>query len=142
VQETIPIDSDSESGVDEMILDALGTSTHNARRQHAFSSSPTPEASLDDFYPPEQSPQAAERTAHSVFQSPADKDSTTPCPVRWDGCGLEAPDGDEDPNEVQCEGCRFWSHMACLEKDINWEDRDVRFVCSRCEVNHDDPLGL
>ncbi|KAJ7200970.1 hypothetical protein C8J57DRAFT_1486534 [Mycena rebaudengoi] len=144
-QEHISVDSDLESEVNEMILDALGTSTQNSRGRLSFSPSPTPEGSRDDFYTPEQSPQPttkADLGSATVLRSPADTDSTTPCPLRCDGCGVEAEEGDDDPNEVQCEKCRLWSHTACLDKDVNWDDPDVRFVCTICEMNHEDPLGL
>ncbi|KAJ7202489.1 hypothetical protein C8J57DRAFT_1735720 [Mycena rebaudengoi] len=144
-QEHISVDSDLESEVNEMILDALGTSTQNSRGRLSFSPSPTPEGSRDDFYTPEQSPQPttkADLGSATVLRSPADTDSTTPCPLRCDGCGVEAEEGDDDPNEVQCEKCRLWSHTACLDKDVNWDDPDVRFVCTICETNHEDPLGL
>ncbi|KAJ7203108.1 hypothetical protein GGX14DRAFT_570367 [Mycena pura] len=83
VQESIPVNSDTESEVNEMILDALGTSTQNSRGRHSFSSSPTREPSLDDFYTPEQSPQLEESTTHNcntLLRSPTDTDSMTPCP--------------------------------------------------------------
>jgi hypothetical protein len=91
--EHISVDSDLESEVNEMILDALGTSTQNYRRQLYFSPSPTPEGSRDDFYTPEQSPQPtakADLGSATALRSPADTDSTTPCPPRCDGCGVEA----------------------------------------------------
>jgi hypothetical protein len=141
----ISVDSDLESEVNEMILDALGTSTQNSRGRLSFSPSPTPEGSRDDFYTPEQSPQPttkADLGSATVLRSAADTDSITPCPLRCDGCRVEAEEGDDDPNEVQCEKCRLWSHTACLDKDVDWDDPDVRFVCTICETNHEDPLGL
>ncbi|KAJ7262853.1 hypothetical protein C8J57DRAFT_1719109 [Mycena rebaudengoi] len=111
----------------------------------ATTNAKTQTSSRDDFYTPEQSPQPttkADLGSATVLRSPADTDSTTPCPLRCDGCGIEAEEGDDDPNEVQCEKCRLWSHTACLDKDVDWDDPDVRFVCTICETNHEDPLGL
>ncbi|KAJ6576132.1 hypothetical protein DFH09DRAFT_1078477 [Mycena vulgaris] len=51
----------------------------------------------------------------------ADTNSNTPCPLRCSGCDLEDPDGDDVLDEVQCEKCRFWSHIKCED----WDDPDI-----------------
>ncbi|KAJ6484866.1 hypothetical protein C8R45DRAFT_1147891, partial [Mycena sanguinolenta] len=55
----------------------------------------------------------------------------SPSPVWCDGCGDQAPDGDDDPDEVQCEHCKYWSHARCLREE-DWNDPEVHFVCRRC----------
>ncbi|KAJ7451365.1 hypothetical protein FB451DRAFT_1525745 [Mycena latifolia] len=47
---------------------------------------------------------------------------------------------DNDPYQVQCEKCRFWSHMRCLPEDIDWGDPEVTFICFRCEPRPVDAL--
>jgi hypothetical protein len=43
--------------------------------------------------------------------------SSSPAPVWCEGCDVQAPDGDDDPQEVECEVCKFWSHIACLTRE-------------------------
>ncbi|KAJ7200062.1 hypothetical protein C8J57DRAFT_1261575 [Mycena rebaudengoi] len=76
-------------------------------------------------------------TKGAVNVSFADTNSTTPCPVFCEGCGTQDPDGDDDPEKVQCEKCRLWAHIGCLATDVDWNDPDVEFICKRCRV---DPL--
>jgi hypothetical protein len=67
--------------------------------------------------------------------SPAKSDSTnsaTPCPIFCQGCGLIS-DGDNLPDQVQCENCRFWSHTECLQDDVDWDAPSIKFVCARCQ---------
>ncbi|KAJ7803392.1 hypothetical protein B0H14DRAFT_2613335 [Mycena olivaceomarginata] len=61
--------------------------------------------------------------------------SSSPAPVWCEGCDVQAPDGDDDPQEVECEVCKFWSHIACLTREQeDWNDPKVSFVCKRCQV--------
>ncbi|KAJ7671727.1 hypothetical protein B0H17DRAFT_1141498 [Mycena rosella] len=45
---------------------------------------------------------------------------------------LPNANGDDDKREVQCEQCRFWSHMDCITSLVNWNDPVVHFICKRC----------
>ncbi|KAJ7763992.1 hypothetical protein DFH07DRAFT_939194 [Mycena maculata] len=51
------------------------------------------------------------------------------------GCGMQEPDGDNNPDEVQCEKCRLWAHIECLPAE-NWEDPEVHFICARCKRDY------
>jgi hypothetical protein len=67
--------------------------------------------------------------------SPAKSDSTnstTPCPIFCHGCGLVS-DGDDLLDQVQCERCKFWSHMKCLPDDVDWSNPEIEFICARCK---------
>ncbi|KAJ7130870.1 hypothetical protein C8R46DRAFT_1327960 [Mycena filopes] len=81
-----------------------------------------------------------------MMDSPAKSDSTnstTPCPIFCLGCGMIS-DGDDGPDQVQCETCKFWSHMECLPQtsDVDWEDPEVEFICSRCAPRPTDQPDL
>ncbi|KAJ7096211.1 hypothetical protein C8R44DRAFT_749057 [Mycena epipterygia] len=54
----------------------------------------------------------------------------------WYGCGMKEPEGDDNPDEVQCEECRLWAHIGCLHSDVDWDNPDVHFVCRRCREKH------
>ncbi|KAF7377270.1 hypothetical protein MSAN_00147300 [Mycena sanguinolenta] len=73
--------------IDEMILDAI-TSSPEKRHHPRICFSPTPD--------------------HADGQ---ELRSISPSPVWCDGCGDQSPDGDDDPDEVQCESCKYWSHI-------------------------------
>ncbi|KAJ6535381.1 hypothetical protein DFH09DRAFT_1091717 [Mycena vulgaris] len=93
-----------------------------------------PEGSQDRFHTPEQSlppSNSGEIEMGIADTSFAETNSHTPCPLRCDGCEQEEPEGDNDPEEVQCEKCRFWSHIKCLS-EAHWDDPDVHFICKRC----------
>ncbi|KAJ7455678.1 hypothetical protein B0H11DRAFT_1926064 [Mycena galericulata] len=60
--------------------------------------------------------------------------SATPAPLWCDICGEQNLDGDDDPNEVQCENCRYWSHIKCQARGINWRSKEVHFICQRCRI--------
>ncbi|KAJ7189760.1 hypothetical protein GGX14DRAFT_408572 [Mycena pura] len=49
----------------------------------------------------------------------AETNSTTPWPVWCSGCNFKAPDGDDDPNEVQCEACRLEPGKITMIPDPN-----------------------
>ncbi|KAJ7823116.1 hypothetical protein B0H13DRAFT_2376254 [Mycena leptocephala] len=74
--------------------------------------------------------------------SPAKSDSTsstTPCPIFCHGCGLVS-DGDNLPDQVQCERCKFWSHMECLPDVVDWSNPEIEFICARCKPRSDSEL--
>ncbi|KAJ7321627.1 hypothetical protein DFH08DRAFT_1033568 [Mycena albidolilacea] len=48
------------------------------------------------------------------------------------GCGMQEADGDDDPDEVQCQRCKLWAHINCLAADVDWDDPEVDFICRRC----------
>jgi hypothetical protein len=48
---------------------------------------------------------------------------------------MQEPDGDDDPEEVQCENCKLWAHIACLTSLVDWNDLQVKFICERCREN-------
>ncbi|KAJ7240009.1 hypothetical protein C8J57DRAFT_1478262 [Mycena rebaudengoi] len=52
---------------------------------------------------------------------------------------MQEPEGDNNPDEVQCEKCKLWSHMECLSPDVDWNDPDIHFMCKRCRVETDSP---
>ncbi|KAK7000884.1 hypothetical protein R3P38DRAFT_2376016, partial [Favolaschia claudopus] len=62
--------------------------------------------------------------------------STSVCPVWCAGTSCEAffPEGDNEYDEVQCSDCKWWSHIRCLPKGINWHDPAVEFICRRCKL--------
>ncbi|KAJ7207665.1 hypothetical protein C8J57DRAFT_1258053 [Mycena rebaudengoi] len=62
-----------------------------------------------------------------------DNPPSSPSPLRC-LCG-ERTDNSTEPNEVQCEKCRFWSHMRCLahtSPGTDWNDPDIHFICIIC----------
>lgn len=129
-------DSDSEDDVDQMLIDSVTSPAKRTRPQPA--SSPSPEGSEDGFFTPAESPHPppTENLDHNGVTAEisfADTNSNTPCPLRCGGCGTFNADGDDDPNEVQCEKCRYWSHIECLSSLVDWDDEDVHYICNRCE---------
>ncbi|KAJ7754779.1 hypothetical protein B0H16DRAFT_1886485 [Mycena metata] len=102
-----PAPEDDE--VDQMIIDSIASPTKSSQ-------------SSDRFYTPEQSPGDASR---------AETDSSTPCPVLCVPCGANFPEGDDDPNEVQCGRCKFWSHFKCYP-GTDWNDENEDFFCRTC----------
>ncbi|KAK7052605.1 hypothetical protein R3P38DRAFT_2762957 [Favolaschia claudopus] len=70
--------------------------------------------------------------------------STTVCPVWCSGEGCEAyfVKGDDEYDEVQCLDCKWWSHIRCLPKGIDWHDPAVEFICRRCRFVEPDELVL
>jgi hypothetical protein len=114
--------------------------------------SATPPLSLDDEIeqllldtvasPAER--QRVRKPQHSLGRSPSKNNtqnstgsrSLSPSPVWCQGCGMQEPDGDDDPEEVQCQQCKLWAHIKCLAADVDWNDPKVEFICRRCN----DPL--
>jgi hypothetical protein len=64
----------------------------------------------------------------------ASTDSATPCPILCLGCQWVSQ-GDHSGDQVQCEKCRFWSHISCVDsgEQTDWNDPNIRFLCQRCE---------
>jgi hypothetical protein len=114
--------------------------------------SATPPLSLDDEIeqllldtvasPAER--QQVHKPQHSLGRSPPKNNtqnntgsrSLSPSPVWCQGCGMQEPDGDNDPEEVQCQQCKLWAHIKCLAADVDWKNPKVEFICRRCN----DPL--
>ncbi|KAJ7200201.1 hypothetical protein GGX14DRAFT_660762 [Mycena pura] len=123
----IPVEDNSDDEIDKMLIDSI--------------TSPAEQESDARFYTPEFSPPPTpltEGVQMKLERSSAETDSMTSCPVWCSGCNFKAPDGDDDPNEVQCEECRYWSHINCLNPDVDYHAEDVDFICGRCLTR--DPL--
>ncbi|KAJ7809166.1 hypothetical protein B0H13DRAFT_1928089 [Mycena leptocephala] len=113
---------DSDNEVDEMIIDAI---TSPAKHKSG---------TMDQFYTPEQSPAPApldDAQDMIMNTSLAETNSTAPCPIRCQPCGTNLPEGDDDPDEVQCGKCKFWSHFKCYP-GVDWNDPEERFFCAPC----------
>ncbi|KAF8171799.1 hypothetical protein K438DRAFT_1773088 [Mycena galopus ATCC 62051] len=96
----------------------------------------------DRFYTPSETGPTSPLTKNldlNPDHSLADTNSQTPCPVCCYGCGMQKPEGDDIDEEVQCEKCRKWSHIACLPSGVDWNADDVRFICEYCRKA--DPLA-
>ncbi|KAJ7740792.1 hypothetical protein B0H16DRAFT_1728796 [Mycena metata] len=104
-----PVTEPEDDEVDQMIIDSIASPTKGSQ-------------SSDRFFTPEQSPGDASR---------AETDSSTPCPVLCVPCGANFPEGDDDPNEVQCGRCKFWSHFECYP-GTDWNDENEDFFCQTC----------
>ncbi|KAJ7192337.1 hypothetical protein GGX14DRAFT_578203 [Mycena pura] len=123
----IPVEDNSDDEIDKMLIDSI--------------TSPAEQESDARFYTPEFSPPPTpltEGVQMKLERSSAETDSMTSCPVWCSGCNFKAPNGDDDPNEVQCEECRYWSHINCLNPDVDYHAEDVDFICGRCLTG--DPL--
>ncbi|KAJ6611620.1 hypothetical protein B0H10DRAFT_2192856 [Mycena sp. CBHHK59/15] len=94
----VPQDDDE---IDRMIGDTLDL-PHNKESKSLYSLSPLP---------------TPKEIIHTPVPSPAKTDSTTPCPL-WCECGTKKPEGDNDPDEVQCRLCGWWSHTGFEPGDI------------------------
>ncbi|KAJ7608527.1 hypothetical protein DFH06DRAFT_1148902 [Mycena polygramma] len=102
IREVIDIPDDADAEVDQMLSDTITSSPLN--------SSP----GSDNFYTPEQTPVPPPRNAAADI-SFSETDSNTPCPV-FCICGVNEPEGDDDPDEVQCErGCRVEEEATFCE---------------------------
>ncbi|KAJ7658185.1 hypothetical protein DFH06DRAFT_1407814 [Mycena polygramma] len=113
------IESDSED-IDNLLLETLEPPVNKSPKKSSRAQKP-----------------AKPRTPKGADTSLPYTDSTTPCPVFCEGCGMQESDGDDDPDEVQCEKCRLWAHIACLASNVDWADPKVKFICKRCS---EDPL--
>ncbi|KAF7339229.1 hypothetical protein MVEN_02000400 [Mycena venus] len=99
--------------IDQMLLDTIASPAerrHKDKAQHSL-----------DFSLPQK-----------ITQSATGSRSSSPSPVWCQGCGMQDPDGDDDPDEVQYRQCKLWSHINCLTPDVDWNDPEVEFVCRRC----------
>lgn len=135
IEPVIPVsddDTEDELGqiIDQMLIDAITSPPKNV----------SPPANSEHFYTPEQSPAPPPDNALNAAANtgPAETDSNTPCPV-FCYCGVQEPEGDDDPDEVQCEKCKYWSHFRCYP-GVNWNDPQNRFICRRCRVELDAEL--
>ncbi|KAJ7483763.1 hypothetical protein B0H11DRAFT_2231915 [Mycena galericulata] len=133
------IQSEKDDEIDKMLLDLITSPTKESRPRRSYS--PPPDSSQDRFYTPEEDLPMPPIDANEMVleRSFAETDSQTPCPIWCDGCGMQQPEGDAIFEEVQCEKCRYWSHMDCLPSGVNWNDENVHFVCKRCRDA--DPLA-
>ncbi|KAJ7212897.1 hypothetical protein B0H12DRAFT_1079352 [Mycena haematopus] len=126
-----------------MLIDSIASPVKTSDKPSAFPPLP---GSQDRFYTPDESPPASPGPGTPEMdheRSFAETDSQTACPVLCHGCGMQNPDGDGVFEEVQCERCRNWSHIACLPSGVDWDADDVHFVCKYC-LNVDknvDPLA-
>ncbi|KAJ7884708.1 hypothetical protein B0H13DRAFT_2537126 [Mycena leptocephala] len=89
---------------------------------------------LDSIATPDEKPRRRKAPHFEDAQPEAGSRSPSPSPVFCEGCGMQEPDGDSNPDEVQCESCGFWSHIECLTQQENWDDPNVRFICKRCRA--------
>ncbi|KAJ7351230.1 hypothetical protein DFH08DRAFT_805964 [Mycena albidolilacea] len=104
---------DSDDELDQMLLDSVASP---AKKGLLASPSPAPL--------PYDIPNVISRMSDETK-------SATPSPVFCEPCGASIPEGDDDPDEVQCEKCKFWSHFKCYP-GVDWNDTDERFFCGRC----------
>jgi hypothetical protein len=104
---TFPLSRDED--IDQMLLDTIAS--HAAKLQH-FQGSSLPQ---------------------EIAQSaPSPRSSSSDSPVWCQGCGMQEPDSDDDPDEVQCQRCKLWAHINCLAADMDWDNPEVDFICTRC----------
>ncbi|KAF7341465.1 hypothetical protein MVEN_01883800 [Mycena venus] len=115
--EVISILSDGEEANDDditqMPMDTLAEQPQRRKPKNSPSLSPRPNPSPDE----------------SGSRSPS------PSPVWCEDCGMQEPDSDDDPAEVQYENCKLWAHIACLSSLVDWNDPKVKFICERCREN-------
>ncbi|CAK5272544.1 unnamed protein product, partial [Mycena citricolor] len=131
----------SDGDVDEMILATLDKESHRQNRP-IF----TPEM---DLPPITAFRSSRDEVADSVLEgsiylpprgSPANSDG--PLHLRCDGCKEEVDDADESTRAgtavTECEHCRRWSHIECLDPTVDWESDDTHFICTHCQYP---PIG-
>ncbi|KAJ7479047.1 hypothetical protein FB451DRAFT_1172168 [Mycena latifolia] len=118
----ITIDSDDDDDIDAMLLDTIESRVERLPKRSG-------RAPLPNAQPTQERPNTNGTAADLIF---ADTDSSTPCPVWFEGCGMQAPEGDDEEAEVQCQECRLWAHIGCLSSDVEWDDPAVEFICKRC----------
>ncbi|KAJ7679873.1 hypothetical protein B0H14DRAFT_3681711 [Mycena olivaceomarginata] len=107
----------------------------------ASDSSSNSDANRDPNLPPSDSNDDITAMLLDTLESPPGPHRQSPprssslAPVWWEGCDVQAPDGDDDPQEVECEVCKFWSHIACLTREQeDWNNPKVSFICKRCQA--------
>ncbi|KAJ7318307.1 hypothetical protein DFH08DRAFT_819914 [Mycena albidolilacea] len=117
---------DSDDELDQMLIDSITSPNKNAPPA-------SPEGSQDQFFTPEQSPAppAPYDIPNAITNAGDEKRSATPSPVFCEPCGANLPEGDGDPDEVQCEKCKFWSHFKCYP-GVDWNEPGEHFFCRRC----------
>ncbi|KAJ6543451.1 hypothetical protein DFH09DRAFT_1088886 [Mycena vulgaris] len=125
----IPVSDDSDDEIGQMLIDSITTPTKKTPILPRLSSAPR----SDKFFTPEQSP--VPPAPYDIPNAPADTSdetkSATPSPVFCEPCGANLPEGDDDPDEVQCEKCKLWSHFKCYP-GVDWNDSSERFFCRGC----------
>ncbi|KAF7354491.1 hypothetical protein MVEN_01138400 [Mycena venus] len=123
--EIIPI-MDSDDELDQMLIESITLRSENGPLA-------SPVGSPDRFFTPEQSP--APSAPYDISDALADisheTKSATPSPVFCEPCGANLPEGDDDPDEVQCEKCKLWSHFKCYP-GVDWNNSSERFFCRGC----------
>ncbi|KAF8135267.1 hypothetical protein K438DRAFT_1786981 [Mycena galopus ATCC 62051] len=141
----IPDDSDNfDAELAQMLIDSITSPT---KKPHPSSETPLAppsplENSQDRFYTPSETGPMLPLIKNldlNPDHSLAETNSQTPSPVCCYGCGMQKPEGDDIDEEVQCEKCRKWSHIACLPSGVDWNADDVRFICEYCRKA--DPLA-
>ncbi|KAJ7784815.1 hypothetical protein B0H14DRAFT_2630627 [Mycena olivaceomarginata] len=107
----------------------------------ASDSSSNSDANIEPNLPPSDSNDDITAMLLDTLESPpgphrqSPPRSSSPAPVWCEGCDVQAPDGNDDPQEVECEVCKFWSHIACLTREQeDWNDPKVSFVCKCCQA--------
>ncbi|KAJ7438874.1 hypothetical protein FB451DRAFT_1415998 [Mycena latifolia] len=133
--QVVTVVEDSDDELDKMLIDSITSPVKSSLPPRA-SLPPLRESFEDSFFMPEQSPAPAakicKKYGDTADVSLAETNSNTPCPLWCDGCGEQDPEGDDDPDEVQCEKCLYWVHIRCQFSDEDWHDPDVHFICKRC----------
>ncbi|KAJ6565207.1 hypothetical protein DFH09DRAFT_1081864 [Mycena vulgaris] len=125
----IPVSDDSDDEIGQMLVDSITTPTKKTPILPRLFSS----LRSDKFFTPEQSP--APPAPYDIPNAPADTSdetkSATPSPVFCEPYGANLPEGDDDPDEVQCEKCKLWSHFKCYP-GVDWNDSIERFFYRGC----------
>lgn len=117
----VPVDDKDSDSLDEMLLNTIGAPTARSGPTRGRGGKQKLVARNQQSAPPADMDQPASAGR-----------STSPSPVWCHGCGMQRPEGDDDPAEVQCEVCKYWSHQSCLPSEVDWNDPDVHFICRRC----------
>ncbi|KAJ7883765.1 hypothetical protein B0H13DRAFT_2667116 [Mycena leptocephala] len=120
-----PVELEGDDEIDDLLLETLDSPINNLPKKSGSSSHSKPQTSAKQ----QDSKNGAANTSLPY------SDSTTPCLVFCEGCGMQEAEGDDDPNEVQCKACGLWAHIACLASDVDWDDPEVDFICKRCRDN-------
>jgi hypothetical protein len=93
---------EGDDEIDALLLETLDSPINNLPKKSGSSSHSKPQTSAKQ----QDSKNGAANTDLPYT------DSTTPCPVFSQGCGMQEAEGDDHPNEVQCKECRLWAHIA------------------------------
>ncbi|KAJ7207423.1 hypothetical protein GGX14DRAFT_396255 [Mycena pura] len=124
----IPVEDNSDDEIDKMLIDSI--------------TSPAEQESDARFYTPEFSPPPTpltEGVQMKLERSSAETDSMNSCPVWCSGCNFKAPDGDDDPNEVQLEPGEIT--MIPDPNAPQWNARGVLWYSARFVRRHESRAG-